>query len=669
MVLHCLSVDDKPPFRGERGYCTENLWDRNARAEKKELAAAGRTNGLGRRLLLKIKKEVNVLRIFYMLCILRQNLFLAGRCRCFARRVFYEKVSEIKYVMAFRVPQVVVLSVLLLAVPALVHAAGRILFPPADVWLTGDSLRLVGRSDSQTGEVTLRLKQTSGQSELRFPVENGVFSGLVSLDSGLNELQLVGEASEAARRRVFRAASAAGEGAPAGFVHYHLHSKGDAAENCSGCHERTPEGAMRYDRLVQDRSCSTASCHPNFLRQKYPHSPLEGGSCAGCHNPHGTSSRFFLKAERAALCYSCHDMEQARFDQEHQHFPVRTGECVACHDPHQSDFPFHLKRGSIAGVCSGCHPRSTEKFAVPHEPFREGDCIACHDPHASRHANLQYEDKSEMCFQCHEDRRQELELRYVHKPMAEDCKLCHDPHGSAIEFHLRTLKDGEGRYLTAEKPIAESCLVCHRKLDPEVSAAIEGARVPHKPVAEKKCTTCHTPHSSDFPKLLRGPLDTLCFPCHAELKKQIENSAFLHGPVRQKDCAKCHAVHGSDSPGMLIAPFSAEYSSDFKEESYALCYNCHLKDVYLDRESMATGFRNGRQNLHFLHVNTKDGRGCMACHEIHASNQEFHLRETIPFKKRFTISLKFTRGETGGGCVVGCHKPREYDRENPAGAR
>jgi hypothetical protein len=77
-----------------------------------------------------------------------------------------------------------------------------------------------------------------------------------------------------------------------------------------------------------------------------------------------------------------------------------------------------------------------------------------------------------------------------------------------------------------------------------------------------------------------------------------------------------------------------------------------------------TGFRNGRRNLHYVHVKTK-GRNCQTCHEIHASDQEMHIREEIPFKKRFMIELTFIKTATGGGCVKGCHKPKKYDREEP----
>ena len=61
----------------------------------------------------------------------------------------------------------------------------------------------------------------------------------------------------------------------------------------------------------------------------------------------------------------------------------------------------------------------------------------------------------------------------------------------------------------------------------------------------------------------------------------------------------------------------------------------------------------------------KKGRSCRTCHDTHASNQPKHIRAKVPFKKRFTINIEFTKTATGGGCVVGCHKPKKYDRVHP----
>ena len=77
-----------------------------------------------------------------------------------------------------------------------------------------------------------------------------------------------------------------------------------------------------------------------------------------------------------------------------------------------------------------------------------------------------------------------------------------------------------------------------------------------------------------------------------------------------------------------------------------------------------TGFRNGDANLHYLHVNREKGRSCRACHDEHASDQPKHIRESVPFG-RWVMRTQYTKTDTGGGCMTGCHTPYKYDRESP----
>ena len=75
-----------------------------------------------------------------------------------------------------------------------------------------------------------------------------------------------------------------------------------------------------------------------------------------------------------------------------------------------------------------------------------------------------------------------------------------------------------------------------------------------------------------------------------------------------------------------------------------------------------TDFRDGRINLHYLHVNkAKRGRSCRACHDTHASTNPMHVRESVPFGK-WQMPISFTPTKTGGTCMAGCHKKLSYDR-------
>lgn len=543
-------------------------------------------------------------------------------------------------------------------------ADSGLIFPPDQAAVVQNEIRIVGLSPGQETAVDLQIKGASGEQTFSAPVADGAFNQVVKLSPGLNTVTLT-NASGAASQAIFLSTTDSGQ-APKGFKPFYLHSKGELTEACDQCHTPSPK-AVDYGGIKQQLTCINQSCHHTIASKKFKHGPFQKGSCIECHNPHGSAFKKFLKKGRSALCFSCHSEDENMVSSgKIVHFPVKQGECIICHDPHQSNMAYHLKTDTIAELCNNCHSKSMVKHKFMHEPFASGDCNACHSPHVSEFKGLLVEGGSALCLTCHQERQEEFERKYVHDPVKKSCLLCHDQHGSDTEAHLRTPVDKDGKYIRYQQPLKESCLLCHRKLDPEVAEQIEHAKVTHKPVAEGKCTLCHTPHSTNFKKQLNTSMQEACFKCHEPLKKQIHDSKFQHGPVRTDDCGQCHLVHGSDHKKLLRANFTENFSEDFDVTHYELCFNCHNSKVYLNRKSLETGFRNGDDNLHFLHVNRdKDGRSCKTCHDIHASNQPKHIRTSIPFKKKFTITLEYTKNDTGGGCVVGCHTPRKYDREQP----
>ena len=75
-----------------------------------------------------------------------------------------------------------------------------------------------------------------------------------------------------------------------------------------------------------------------------------------------------------------------------------------------------------------------------------------------------------------------------------------------------------------------------------------------------------------------------------------------------------------------------------------------------------TKFRNGDQNLHFVHVNKDErGRTCRACHEVHASKQPHQIRDAVPYGHTgYLLKVNFTKTDTGGQCAETCHVTRSY---------
>ncbi|MCS7312332.1 MAG: hypothetical protein NZ742_05415 [Acidobacteria bacterium] len=70
------------------------------------------------------------------------------------------------------------------------------------------------------------------------------------------------------------------------------------------------------------------------------------------------------------------------------------------------------------------------------------------------------------------------------------------------------------------------------------------------------CITCHEPHNSIYPALLRRPATELCRSCHADA-----DTHYGH-PVKQ--CAPCHVSHhASQKP--LLSPLKTQQA----------CTTCH----------------------------------------------------------------------------------------------
>lgn len=295
-----------------------------------------------------------------------------------------------------------------------------------------------------------------------------------------------------------------------------------------------------------------------------------------------------------------------------------------------------------------CHSDKLTKKYV-HLPVKDGECQSCHKPTDQRHPKFKKEaftmtggGKAALCHECH-DRKDTK--KYVHPPVASgDCTHCHDPHQSDKRFQLK--EDGW-----------RLCLSCHEK------SKFDRA-FPHKPIAEGKCQDCHDPHQSDHKYMLKASGVGLCMTCH---DKTMFNGKSIHMPVAKGECTACHAPHGTQYHDLLIDAVPGNMYQPYVKSSYALCFRCHADTLADNAETGSdTNFRNGLSNLHHLHVNKADkGRTCKACHDPHASNQGRIVSGKVSGFGRWRIPIRFTMTTVGGTCVVGCHKPKSYDRINP----
>jgi predicted CXXCH cytochrome family protein len=292
---------------------------------------------------------------------------------------------------------------------------------------------------------------------------------------------------------------------------------------------------------------------------------------------------------------------------------------------------------------------TTVKAVSSHAPFESGDCNLCHGV--------------DMCLGCHEEFAEVLKRPNVHPPARKGCISCHNAHNST------------NRKLLLAEP-QTLCAKCHD----EVTTLASTAKVPHRAVTTgSQCVNCHNPHGSSVAKLLiQQPMD-LCLKCHntdtmkdasgkplQNTKAWLDQNPVWHEPLRKKDCGACHQPHGSDHFRLLSSDYPQEFYAPYDARSYALCFSCHQEPAFsTPKTTTLTSFRDGETNLHYVHLQQGNrGRTCRACHEVHASTQDHHIREGVPYgSSGWVLKLHYQKTPTGGSCAKTCHQERGYSNK------
>ena len=414
---------------------------------------------------------------------------------------------------------------------------------------------------------------------------------------------------------------------------------------------------MSNDAAAAEKpSCVTAKCHANMGTEKYVHGPASVGQCTICHQP--TAKHEFKPITNVGkVCSVCHEKQ---YTGKNIHPPVKEGKCTGCHDPHQSPYEFML-RGDREKLCFICHDSKLAGEKYVHGPVAEGGCSVCHSPHESDFPKLLMAEGNDVCFFCHADKQDAFqEKKHMHSPVKAGCVKCHDPHSGPFENSLAA----DGR--------RELCLACHE----DKQKYVDEVKVKHAGLeGEKLCLACHDPHVADYANQLTMQPAELCLSCHdrqytsgdkvvvADMKTTLEQNKIYHGPIKQNDCSGCHDPHGSDNFRILLEEFPPVFYAPYDANNYKLCFMCHENTIAEEElTTTLTGFRNGDQNLHFVHVNLKvKGRTCRACHDAHATNNPKHVRDGVPFGA-WNLPIGFEKTETGGKCLPGCHQLFGYDR-------
>jgi predicted CXXCH cytochrome family protein len=190
------------------------------------------------------------------------------------------------------------------------------------------------------------------------------------------------------------------------------------------------------------------------------------------------------------------------------------------------------------------------------------------------------------CLECHDDKSKG---KAVHSAMQMGCSTCHN-----------VKSDGTTTTVELVAPKNELCFTCHEKSKEEVL---------HQPYEQGRCTVCHSPHSSDFPKQTRAAGNALCLGCHAErnvagdkvalfaaqeipaaefaaIPKILPNEQAQIGhpfashpvsgmadptnPAQKISCLSCHDQHASSQEHLIRTAKDAKTGKDAD-----ICNSCH----------------------------------------------------------------------------------------------
>lgn len=168
------------------------------------------------------------------------------------------------------------------------------------------------------------------------------------------------------------------------------------------------------------------------------------------------------------------------------------------------------------------------------------------------------------------------------------------------------------------------CATCHDLLDTETVQPVgiirqlgcnschqsitEKGTIKHGPTSNLECLSCH--RQSTEPLRIGFPVigtQELCLLCHLKEKEWLDKKV-THGPLVLGGCTLCHDPHGENYKGQLWA-----------DGRLGLCIACHSNMGKLVSPEAPVPYVHG---IIF-------GSGCLACHDAHATDQEFVLKRPI----------------------------------------
>lgn len=248
--------------------------------------------------------------------------------------------------------------------------------------------------------------------------------------------------------------------------------------------------------------------------------------------------------------------------------PSKAAGCETCHGPGGAHVAAGGGKATIIAfsqlapkqslnACLVCHENTLSRANIRRSQHTLTDvvCSSCHSIHKSPVAkNLLARKQTDLCYSCHSNVRAQFSMPFKHRVNEGfmNCTDCHNPHGSfAPTWRTASRPRMVQQALANEQP----CLKCHSdKRGPFVFE--------HAAVRVDGCESCHFPHGSPNPRLMRRPVVfTMCLECHngrgnfGRTADGVTPQSPSHNMAdpRYRNCTTCHVrIHGSNADARFL---------------------------------------------------------------------------------------------------------------------
>jgi predicted CXXCH cytochrome family protein len=173
---------------------------------------------------------------------------------------------------------------------------------------------------------------------------------------------------------------------------------------CTMCHDADDLKEAHAGHPVGDARCTR--CHDphasseSKLVRPLAHPPFAERMCEGCHDE-PREGRVTYQMEGNDLCYACHtDKEEQVSNMPMVHGAVEAAGCAGCHEPHTSSSE-RLLLEPMPGLCLACHDDVLSNGPTVHGAVERWGCALCHEPHGTKASKLLHAEVNVLCRTCH----------------------------------------------------------------------------------------------------------------------------------------------------------------------------------------------------------------------------------------------------------------------------